>query len=124
MDLLSILTEPTNIHKVLERHPSLLDASLSLSAQFHEESVKKEGPSSSGLLSRSSSINNYSLDAMSDDEDMDESEPSTGSNASSEAARIIADQMIRAFSNRTGSASNQSTSSPIITQGMTFQTSF
>ena len=110
-DLLSTLSEPTNIHKVLEKHPSLLDAATFLAATFHEETIANEAPgTSAALLSRSASGLDYSLDAMSSDEEMDSGEP-----PSDGQAQRIAEVMLRAYQNR--GTSSQSNNSGVITQG-------
>ncbi|XP_054153133.1 ubiquitin-like protein 7 [Oppia nitens] len=125
MDLLATLTEPTNIHKVLAKHPCLLEATLFLAATFHEENIANEstgGPSNLDLLGRPPS---YSLDAPidddSDDEPMDSQESASNSSAT---AQRIADMMLRAYQtsrNRDNQSSNQSNSSGIITQDMLSQ---
>lgn len=116
-DLLITLTEPTNIHKVLERHPCLLEAATYLSATFHEETIaNNSGSSTASLLGRGSF--NYSLDAMSDDEDMSDSEGSgEQQNTNNMTATQMANMISRAFQSTQNNA-NPSTSQPIITQDM------
>ncbi|CAG2180462.1 unnamed protein product [Oppiella nova] len=108
-DLLGVLTEPTNIHRVLARHPCLLDASTFLAATFHEESIANETPGTRPP--------DYSLDSIDDDEDMDESE---GGGADPTTARNIADAMIRSFQSNQNSSrrSNPSTSSDMLRQAL------
>lgn len=124
-DLLTTLTEPTNIHKVLSKHWCLLEAATHLAATFHEETIAAEansGTSAASLLARGRSQFNYSLDAMSDDEDMSELESpmdNQDTDTTNEAAQRIASMFVRAFQNSHSNTSNASTSqSPIITHDM------
>jgi hypothetical protein len=118
-ELLTTLTDPTNIHKVLERHPSLLEAATHLSASFHEENSNSQ--SSASLLGRGSSSYNYSLDLMSDDEYMSETEspaePQQQQQQQQPNAREVANLLVQAFRGHPRSAS-QSTSQGVITQGL------
>jgi hypothetical protein len=119
-ELLTTLTDPTNIHKVLERHPSLLEAATHLSASFHEENSSSQ--SSASLLGRGSLNYNYSLDLMSDDEYMSETEsPAEPQQQQPQQqqpnAREVANLLVQAFRSNPRSAS-QSTSQGVITQGL------
>ena len=112
---MSTLSEPANIHKVLDKHPSLLEAATFLAATFHEETIANESGPSSGLLSRSTSGLDYSLDAMSSDEEMDSSE---GTSDTTDAQRI-AEMWMQAYRQNNGRnpSSSQLNGSEIITHG-------
>jgi alkylhydroperoxidase family enzyme len=115
-ELLTTLTDPTNIYKVLERHPCLLEAATHLSASFHEENSNSQ--SSASLLGRGSLSYNYSLDLMSDDEYMSETESPAEPQQQQQQpnAREVANLLVQAFRSNPRSAS-QSTSQGVITQG-------
>jgi len=123
-DLLTTLTEPTNIHKVLETHPCLLEAATFLAATFHEETIasgNSSGQSGPTLLGTRSTHYNYSLDAMSDDEDMSESEGSSeqqSQNSTNAAAQHFANMLVRAFQSNQNQNSQSAPPQGIITQGM------
>ncbi|RWS03150.1 ubiquitin-like protein 7 [Dinothrombium tinctorium] len=73
-DLLTLLTDPDNIQKVLEKHPSISEAAMHLAAAFHEDAIAtpmnatSESSSANALFTLPSS-NAYSLDDLSDDDE-------------------------------------------------------
>lgn len=83
-DLLMLVSDPTHIHRVVEMHPSLAEAVTHIAAAFHEDVS-----SQNSTLPMAPSLVSYSLDALSDDDDMDSDSqglpfpPSTSNNAMS-----------------------------------------
>ena len=87
-----MLTDPNNIQKVLEKHPCLSEAATNLAAAFHEENIS--GASNSTIRTNPTS---YSLDALSDDDDMSDSSLPNDHTQNNAAAQEIANYLIRAF---------------------------
>lgn len=68
-DMLAYKTEYCNIFRIAELHPSLAEAANHIAAVVHEEAA-----TGSATNQGSSSGYSYSLDALSDEEEMDSSQ--------------------------------------------------
>ncbi|RWS20501.1 hypothetical protein B4U80_00525 [Leptotrombidium deliense] len=131
-DLLTLLTDPENIEKVIEKHPSISEAAIHLAASFHEESLTSTMAGAGALNSLFSFPPNngwssYSLDDMSDDEDLgggvDAAPPDGQAVVSPRTAETFLQQLMQqpsllsriANAGSTSSASTPSTSNQPIT---------
>lgn len=64
-DLLLLLVDPIHIQRVVELHPSLAEAATHIAAAFHEEASSSQGATTAAP------VISYSLDALSDEDDME-----------------------------------------------------
>lgn len=115
-ELFATFIDSENIHKVMEKYPCLTEAINSFVAAFHENELQNDRAGSS---SRPPVVPNYSLDAMSDDdEDMSASSTPSGSAPLQPTARQLAEMITQAFQSGNPIPSTSSGSvSPRITRG-------
>lgn len=64
-DLLLLLVDPVHIQRVVELHPSLAEAATHIAAAFHEEASSSQG------ATNATPMISYSLDALSDEDEME-----------------------------------------------------
>ncbi|XP_013389261.1 ubiquitin-like protein 7 [Lingula anatina] len=76
-ELIAMLADPNMVHKVIEAHPSLAHAAMHVAAAVNEAGAKA-GPSTPSRT-QTRSTGTFSLDQMSDDEDlMEQVQPAAG----------------------------------------------
>lgn len=134
-ELLHAYISKNNVKNVLKRYPHFLEVATHVSATFHEEINSSSMHQSLGY--RGSSLN-YSIDAISEDEEMDESETSsissTNTNGSMNrlsdpsSSSSFASMLMQAYNHHNqnrqsqqqqSSSSSSSNNWSIITQGIT-----
>ncbi|EEB13508.1 conserved hypothetical protein [Pediculus humanus corporis] len=120
-ELLTQLCDANIVRRIVEAHPSLAEAANSIIAFI----VHEEGSSAVAGNPGTSSGYSYSLDALSDDEEVDssqssDSQPRHGAGENIFASPITTAQLAAALANATGNGNNlrESASGPIITTEM------
>lgn len=119
-ELMTLLANPTFLRKMAESHPALVEAAVQIAVSFHEE---RAAPGRAATPPPDASLVSYSLDALSDDDDMDaELEHGMGGGGAFSPNRITPAQLAAALAaaaaNPTSSPSSSSppaaTGSPLI----------
>jgi len=85
-ELLGMLADPSHVKSVVERHPALGQAAMLLAAAVKEESKTARATG----RSRTSSRGTYSLDQMSDDEDLMDVRPNLGAGSAITTSQLAA----------------------------------
>lgn len=139
-ELLHAYISKNNIKNVLQKYPHFLEVATHVSATFHEEINSSTMHQNLGY--RGSSMN-YSIDAISEDEEMDESETSSISSTNTNGSSVrrlsdptsFASMLMQAYNHHnhnrqsqqqlaSSSSSNNLNNSSVITQGIQINHSF
>lgn len=92
-ELMMLLANPSLLRKMMEAHPSLVEAAVQIAVSFHAEGAAGQGASTGTDPPPIS----YSLDALSDDEEMDAGEAEPGMPGSFSPNRITPQQLADAL---------------------------